>query len=161
MAYKFPIETYPVLERCPFTGQWVERLSDTLEHIAQIDHTLRDTFGDYFADKFMQCLNRAEGLHTGRNRATLLMGKYVIKFPLCGDGVADNDWEGSISGGDYIQYARTRLAYVGDVPIVFMEQVEYAKVNYDAMPDWVGSVDCGQVGYTRKGKLVAYDYGIR
>lgn len=27
-------------------------------------------------------------------------------------------------------------------------------------PDWTYSVDCGQVGFTRRGRLVAFDYGV-
>lgn len=30
---------------------------------------------------------------------------------------------------------------------------------YKNGPDWMGFVDCGQVGYNRFGQVVAYDYG--
>jgi hypothetical protein len=106
----------------------------------------------------------------GRNRGVFVMpGNYVVKIPKNGDGCTDNDWEGSISNGEDsseedVQYARTRLFYYKEdnnlIPIVFMEYVEY-HCDYKNQPDWVASVDCGQVGYNKKGRLVAFDYGIR
>lgn len=52
------------------------------------------------------------------------------------------------------------------IPVVFTEKVDdmsFADIKkmFGRVPDWVSSVDCGQVGVNRKGKLVAYDYGIR
>lgn len=44
--------------------------------------------------------------------------------------------------------------------VLVMEKVDIQGVShlgYKDMPDWVGSVDCAQVGYDRKGLLVAYD----
>lgn len=111
-------------------------------------------------------------VHGGRNRNVFDFGAYVVKLPKNGDGCADNDWEGSLSNGESlgdmreIQYARTRMAYWRGVPVVFMEKVEHARpaeivarLGYE--PDWTMSVDCGQVGFTRDGRLVAYDYGLR
>ena len=101
----------------------------------------------------------------GRNRITYLFSNHVVKIPVDDNGVADNDWEGSLSNGESlndpneVQYARTRLIYVKDIPIVLMQRVKPAfELN---LPDWVNSVDCGQVGYTKAGRLVAFDYGIR
>lgn len=105
----------------------------------------------------------------GRNRNVFDMGTYVVKVPKNFDGLIDNDWEGSVSnsedGLDQVQFARTRIAYRGDVPVVFMEYVEPASTSEIVArlghePDWVMSVDCGQVGFNLKGELVAYDYGI-
>lgn len=46
----------------------------------------------------------------------------------------------------------------GDVFYTRMEKVEpLEKVDYKNLPFWVGMVDCGQVGYDKTGKLVAYD----
>lgn len=106
----------------------------------------------------------------GRNRNVFDMGNYVVKIPKNLDGFADNDWEGSISNAnddpEEIRYARTRMVEVSEVPVVFMERVEHASTaetiaRLGFEPDWVGSVDCGQVGFTRDGRLVAYDYGVR
>lgn len=106
----------------------------------------------------------------GRNRNTFVFDSYVVKLPKTLDGIVDNDWEGSISNSaesfnkpEYVQYPRTRLAFSRDgIPVCIMERVEIPPwPGYDAYPDWVGSVDCGQVGYTKAGRLVAYDYGPR
>ena len=124
-----------------------------------------------------ELLNRLKGkeFSCGRNRVTVYLKNTVIKLPRGLDGVADNEWEGSISNSedsynnpDHIQYPRTRLYYIGVFPILFMERVKHASSkeisNYLGTPtgsgDWTWSVDCGQVGFTRKGRLVAYDYGI-
>ncbi len=113
---------------------------------------------------------RCLGLSQGRNRNVFLFGRYVVKLPKNLDGVADNDWEGSVSNADddpeEIRYPRTRMVYVHEVPVVFMEYVEPAtakdiEARLGAVPEWVCSVDCHQVGFTRDGRLVAFDYGIR
>ncbi len=136
------------------TDEW-----HTLEYIENITNQIREYYGDIIAERFLKMLSRAENISGGRNRITLLMGKYVVKFPISPGGYGDNDWEGSICGGEYIQYARTRLHYYHDTPIVFMEQVSPVK-SFNGLPDWCDFVDCCQVGYTRAGKLVAYDFGI-
>lgn len=114
--------------------------------------------------------SRAKRVFSGRNRNCFDMGSYVVKIPKNLDGFCDNDWEGSVSNGNddpnVVRYARTRMHYVDEIPVVFMEWVEHAtgkkiteQIGYE--PDWVMSVDCGQVGFTKDGRLVAYDYGCR
>lgn len=113
---------------------------------------------------------RSQRVFCGRNRNVFDMGRYVVKIPKNLDGIVDNDWEGSVSNGNddphEIRYARTHLAWVDELPIVFMEWVEPAtsreiiqRLGFE--PDWVMSVDCGQVGFARDGRLLAYDYGPR
>ena len=112
---------------------------------------------------------RCREVWMGRNRNAFDMGRYVVKVPKNLNGFADNDWEGSVSNAnddpEEVRYARTRLAYVEDVPIVFMEKVVpvtspeiIARLGFE--PDWTNSVDCGQVGFARDGRLVAFDYGV-
>lgn len=112
---------------------------------------------------------KPEEISIGRNRCTFIFRTYVVKLPRSYSGLSDNDWESSISNideldTDEIQYARTRLAQVGDIPVLFMERVEYAdwdtlRYMYGNSPAWVNCVDCGQVGFNRAGRLVAFDYG--
>lgn len=115
-------------------------------------------------------LKKANRIEYGRNRIVYIFTTYVIKLPTCLDGFSDNDWEGSISNAnddpEEIRYARTRLIYKNEIPILYMEYVVYAcektitkRLGY--YPYWVNSVDCGQVGFNKKGKLVAFDYGCR
>ncbi|QDJ96217.1 hypothetical protein Xoosp13_30 [Xanthomonas phage Xoo-sp13] len=167
--YKFPIQHYMVQGRAD-SGEWYSVESNTLETMKKCVEFIKGCCGPKVASKFVQYFKRASGVTNGRNRVVLLMGPYVIKFPISWDGHADNDWEGSISNAkedepdynpDNVQYARTRLAYFEKTPILFMEQVKSTDEPYEVLPDWVGYVDCAQVGYNRKGKLVAYDYGIR
>lgn len=92
----------------------------------------------------------------------------MVKLPRNIAGLTDNEWESSTaeSFGDMtcIQYPRTRLGMFDGVPVLFMEYVRHTGYNgtrdelgYE--PDWIGCVDCGQVGMTRKNRLVVYDYG--
>lgn len=112
---------------------------------------------------------RALQIDEGRNRRVFVFSKYVIKIPITYNGITDNDWEGSISNTnddpDEIRYPRTRLTYWEALPIVLMERVTLVttaaiKARLGSCPDWVNSVDGGQVGFTRDGRLVAFDYGL-
>jgi hypothetical protein len=112
-------------------------------------------------------------VHWGRNRITFEFPSFVVKLPITLNGITDNDWEGSISNNPnaepcdwQVQYARTRLYYKGDIPIILMEKVKHATraaliKRFGKEPKWVACVDCGQVGFNKQGRLVAYDYGIR
>ncbi len=114
---------------------------------------------------------RATEVMVGRNRIVFVMHGYVVKLPFNGQGFADNDWEGSVSNTpetvgdmDYIQYPHTRLIYFKDIPVLFMEYVKHlgwsgteSLLGYE--PAWIGSVDCGQIGINKHGRIVAYDYG--
>ncbi len=161
------IEYFPLHYRDE-SGNMVTRESNTIEVFESIKKQAIEWFGAEIGELFDRFANRCEEFSSGRNRAVFIFPKYVVKLPTCGDGCADNDWEGSICGSepDKIQYARTRLVYHHDIPIVFMERVEYAstknmRAKLGHEPEWVHSVDCSQVGWTRKGRLVAYDFGMR
>jgi hypothetical protein len=117
---------------------------------------------------------RAHGVSAGRNRITFLFPTYVIKVPRDGYGNADNEHEGCM--GRYaitnrkrnrgVPVARTRFIAVDHIYIIAMERVNLlgwtGVVDHYAgdYPSWVDGIDCGQVGLTRSGELVAYDYGI-
>jgi hypothetical protein len=117
--------------------------------------------------------NKTDKVHGGRNRIAFEFDTYVVKLPITLNGIADNDWEGSVSNDPdaepnvwQVQYARTRLYYKGEIPVLFMEKVNYTTREelidrFGKEPEWVSCVDCGQVGFNKGGKLVAYDYGIR
>lgn len=118
--------------------------------------------------------SKAYQVYSGRNRNTFILSdRIVVKLPRNFDGFTDNDWEGSISNStesfnhpEYIQYPKTKLVFVDEVPIVFMQRVTPLQSSeiiqlFGLEPDWTFSVDCGQVGITRQGRLVAYDYGLR
>lgn len=103
-------------------------------------------------------------LGEGRNRAVYQRGSYVVKVPLREEGIADNYHEARVykerrtqQAEGSIQYARCRL--LGD--LLVMEYAMYpgpgtdetGYLSYENGPDWMAYVDCGQVGYNRRGQV--------
>ena len=107
---------------------------------------------------------------SGRTRDCFFVSdEFVVKIPLDEAGCFDNEREARICkiynkqinknchyDGDP-HYAKCQLEYIWSVPILFMERVRLP-VSYKGLPDWIGYIDCMQVGYNKQGKLVAYDY---
>lgn len=103
----------------------------------------------------------------GRTRAVFDRGDgYVIKVPINGEGFAANSREVTTSEVEdpYTPVADCRHDTVYDassagVSVLVMEKLSFEGVprGYNNLPDWVMCVDGGQVGYNRKGELVAYD----
>ena len=109
-------------------------------------------------------------LGAGNNRAVFQLKNYVLKFPICDKGKADNIHEAKYSGinipnKDYlVQTPKARLINYEGFDCLLMEYVSQEKgmdivTKLDKVPPWIHGVDCMQVGYTRSGRLVAYDYG--
>ena len=102
-------------------------------------------------------------LGEGRHRQAFLTpsGKYVIKFPLNPEGAVANDEEAHIYATspkkERERLAKCRLFYYNNLPCLIMEYVEEV-TKWDKLPKWTRFIDCGQVGYTRYGQLVAFDY---
>ena len=124
---------------------------------------------NYAKKEIAKLSKKYEILGTGRNRATfkLRSGNYVLKFPLCEAGEGDNDWESSIvsnksEDSEEIKYPKTKYITIGGFVCVIMEMVvELDPEQYWFLKeDWFLSVDGGQVGKTRSGHVVAYDYGL-
>lgn len=99
-------------------------------------------------------------LGEGTQRRVYRRGNYIIKLPISWDGLNSNDKEArtyqSTSDGWLfgIRYAKCKLHSSG---LLIMEYVEPA--HGKELPRWTCYVDCQQVGYNRRGHLVAYDYG--
>lgn len=84
----------------------------------------------------------------------------VIKVPFHESGISANyeelDTQGPI-------YARTsldeELTAKYKIPVLRMEEVDVSLhyLNPD-LPGWVDTIDCRQVGYTKDGRLVAFDW---
>lgn len=81
----------------------------------------------------------------------------VIKIPLKESGFFANSLEANTCGGLF-----ARCEFDDDigkelgVPVLRMEYVEH--VGWSKEPDWTWGIDCGQVGRTADGRLVAYDW---
>lgn len=112
------------------------------------------------AEKYLRILTAKYGIpECGRNRATFMSKHCVIKFPLNDNGICDNDWEGSMRSETT---ARGRWIQIGSFVCVVQEKLTMPEnFSYKNLPDWVGGVDGGQVGYDKKGRLKAYDFGYR
>jgi len=110
-------------------------------------------------------LSKLKCIGEGRNRRVFLLpsGLYVIKIPLNEDGIRDNCLEDTRfrrQRADWYPLARCRLLDYSEYNLI----MEYVEPVYDSQElmkkySWVGFVDCCQVGYSKKNKLVAFDYG--
>ena len=106
---------------------------------------------------------RFKYLSSGRHRDVFISktGKYVFKVPNCHSGICANDIEGSWFCDEY---AHHKLFYINEIPIVIMEYLKemdtetYLKLCKTEEYDWINGIDCGQVGYNRKGDVVAFDW---
>lgn len=102
----------------------------------------------------------------GRNRVAMISPDHriVIKIPLNDMGILDNSRERrafvlNIQKNGYVEMASCRI-FIPDkeagVPMLAMQYVKPIRYSSD-LPRWVDCVDCAQVGYNRRGRLVAYD----
>lgn len=104
----------------------------------------------------------------GTGRVAYISKSVVFKVPIDIDGFRLNDWEASLSsfqaGTPYeIPLAKSRHLLGVEIPIVVMEKVQELTLKeieslFGYIPNFVHSVDMGQVGLNKKGKLVAFDY---
>jgi len=97
-------------------------------------------------------------LGIGRHRTVLRWRNWVLKIPHHEMGFYDN-WKEARTfrechypeGNE--QYARCRLLKNG---WLLMEYVEH--MPWQSAPHWADCIDCRQVGYNRRGAVVAYDF---
>jgi hypothetical protein len=100
-------------------------------------------------------------LGVGRNRIVFdRKDGTVVKVPSNWDGFMDNGREAAWEDAE-IPIASCSIQDIGEeertsFPVLIMEKVKPLNDLSNA-PQWVGFVDCGQVGHTTDGKLVAYD----
>ena len=120
---------------------------------------------EYLAEHVLPILDEFKALYgepeCGRTRAVFDMGNgYVAKVPLDYDGMSAsrNELSSFTTEDAFIPVAECYFSDKFEEPILIMEKVNTKHgIKYSELPDWVGYVDCGQVGYDRKGNLVAYD----
>lgn len=140
-----------------------KRLMEYIE--GQMQEFAGDEYYDFTLNQIKLYTKKYGKPWVGRTRAVFDRGDgYVIKVPINGEGYFSNSREvnGYQMEDPYIPVAECwhqddySITPKG-VPTLIMEKVEHCKLDYRDMPDWVGSVDCAQVGYNKKGELVAYD----
>lgn len=116
-------------------------------------------------DRVMPVLEELEAKYgtpkIGRTRAVFEMGDgRVLKIAINDEGFYSNYLELRESEAEdaYVPMAKTERLDIDDYnSAVIAEQVTPVAPDYKTMPEWVYSVDGGQVGYTSDGRLVAYD----
>lgn len=135
---------------------------ETMNHIqSEIDY---QPWEDSYKDKTKNTIATFAYLYgtpdIGRTRAVFdTQDGNVIKIPYTDEGFMANHREVTTSNTEdpYIPIAKCQHEEKDGVAVLVMEKVTPTKANYNEMPDWVMSVDCGQVGYLPDGRLVAYD----
>jgi hypothetical protein len=116
-------------------------------------------------DRFQQLAKTLADKHpfeVGRTRIVFHTDTDVMKVPLTSEGLDDSDmeafWSGKYGKSGYIPIATSQVELIDDLPVLRMERVRMpTETERRALPDWTGSVDCAQVGYTSAGELVAFD----
>lgn len=150
--------------------EMIEKSKERTEINAIIRNQMQEFEGDPFHAltlKYIKKFTREYGTpEVGRTRAVFDRGDgYMIKVPLNGEGFMANRSESltSEAGDDFIPIAKCwqeddKSIPDGEINVLIMEKVTpITTIDYKALPNWVGFVDCAQVGHTKDGKLVAYD----
>lgn len=95
--------------------------------------------------------------HCGRNRATFLSKYCCFKIPLNADGEINNKTEDSFRS----PITSTSKLLIIDGIICLMQE-KLTPVDYDynesELTEWSHLIECGQIGFNRKGVLKAFDY---
>jgi len=147
-----------------------------------IPHRARCNYIDDVMDK-----RKFTYLGSGRHRRTYLSPnkRYVLKFPHCRNGLYANQdeaktWKESLHHPCDIAYAPCRLIEGSILMMVAVVEAYggtdgcdnarssnliggydiYSRCLESNLPSWIENIDACQVGRTRNGKLVAYDYGL-
>lgn len=97
---------------------------------------------------------------SGRNRTVFKSecGEWVYKLAHHVSGEIDNAYEAKCWAKGHEEAPECYETEIAGVPVLRMEFV--AATSGKDLPDWVDFIDCRQVGYTKDGRLVAYDLGV-
>lgn len=100
--------------------------------------------------------NKYEFLGIGRNRVVFkLSADNVIKVPLNYNGVCDNSYEAFNKKDVEYGIPRSKAFTLSSITLLVMEYIQH--VQLDNPPEWSDYIDCRQIGYNKKGQLLAYD----
>lgn len=151
-----------------FAAREAEESEKTRERefvLGRIESELKNIQWDGYEVKVLSLIHKLTEQYgtpkIGRTRAVFdSQDGNVIKVPFTDEGEMANGYEHKRGKEEdpYIPVAANHFDQIDGVDVLVMEKVrEHRFVSYKSVPDWVGSVDSGQVGYDRNGKLVAYD----
>ncbi len=148
----------------PEGGQFVAQAHSDGEVILD---ALDRFFDDYLSnrDEYVALSHRLHLEHPseiGRTRIVFLLDETVLKIPLTDEGLYANALEADHSRREgktgSIPIADCAIDWHGDLSVLRMERVDITpSLDGSPKPAWTGAVDCGQVGYDREGRLVAFD----
>lgn len=103
---------------------------------------------------------RCERVEYGRHRMVFVCRNVVYKLAIRQEFECDNTSELFMFEryGSCGTFAPCKLVSINGVDnVLVMRRLEPADET-DNLPEWVMSVDCQQVGYDKKGRLMAFDY---
>ena len=141
----------------PFNGQ-----TCFLEGSINLNDYLHGGFEDEVRDltassTLKKLINKYGIPQCGRNRATFIGKKFVIKFPLNDDGEINNSIEAKFISENT---AKGKLLVINGFICVMQERIKILDypLEFHLYPEWVNLIDSGQIGYNLKGVLKAYDF---
>ena len=141
----------------PFNGQ-----TCFLEGSTNLNDYLHGGFEDESRDSsasiVLKKLIKKYGIpQCGRNRATFISKKIVIKFPLNDDGEINNSVEATFVSD---KTAKGRRIILNGFICVIQEKIiifDYP-VDVTNFPEWTKDIDSGQIGCDSTGNFKAYDF---
>ncbi|MDK9789931.1 hypothetical protein [Vibrio sp. D431a] len=125
--------------------------------------SIREELGEPWVELHEKLWSKYGQPECGRGRAVYIGKHVVFKAPRNFGGIRANDWEGSVEASEGERLGKTK--YINfDLTVIAMEKIKHASVDeiidkLGFLPDFVASIDSGQVGWNKRGDLVAYDYG--
>lgn len=144
-------------EGFPFNGQTCFLKGST--HLEDYLHGgFNDESRDIIASGVLKKLISKYGIpDCGRNRATFISKKFVIKFPLNDDGEINNYAEANYVS-DYT--AKGKSFTIDGFTCLIQEKIKTLEypIDFDLYPEWTRLIDSGQIGYNFKGNLKSYDF---
>jgi len=95
--------------------------------------------------------------HCGRNRATFLSKYCCFKIPLNNDGETNNKTEDSFHSPIT---AKSKLLIIDGIVCLIQEKLTLVDYDYNKseLTTWSHLIECGQIGYNRRGIVKAFDY---
>lgn len=140
--------------------RWLE--NDGGSYFLKPDCRDGEQFSDYVQSLRLAKAKFGEPIGNGRHRVVFRDGEFVLKVPFRASGIDANFYEDNThSNNPHEPRASCSLdselaEELGSSCVLRMEYVEH--VGSSPTPDWTWSVDCGQVGRTKDGRIVAYDW---
>ena len=151
---------------------WINIITESIEDVENVNDMELISKKLQFPDEINQhILKVCSGLiakgytvSVGRLRVAFIdpTHRIVIKVPLSQDGDQANwfearHWKSMLKAREIFPVAACRYTKIDNLQVLLMAFVKTISGPIVDKPNWVDWVDCQQVGYDNKGRLVAYD----